>query len=82
MAVIKGLEALKKPCRVVITTDSKYVLSGITEWMPNWKKRNWKTASKKPVLNAELWRRLDAWRLSMRSVGNGSRGTVDIWKTK
>ena len=60
MAVIMGLEALKKPCRVVITTDSKYVLSGITEWMPNWKKRNRKTASKTPVLNAELWRRLDA----------------------
>ena len=60
MAVIMGLEALKKPCRVFITTDSKYVLKGITEWMPNWKKRNWKTASKKPVLNAELWRRLDA----------------------
>ena len=60
MAVIMGLEALKKPCRVVITTDSKYVLSGITEWMPNWKKRSWKTASRKPVLNAELWRRLDA----------------------
>ena len=60
MAVIMGLEALKQPCRVVITTDSKYVLSGITEWMPNWKKRNWKTSSKKPVLNAELWRRLDA----------------------
>ena len=60
MAVIMGLEALKKSCRVVITTDSKYVLSGITEWMPNRKKRNWKTASKKPVLNSELWRRLDA----------------------
>ena len=60
MAVIMGLEALKKPCRVVITTDSKYVLSGITEWMPNWKKRNWKTANKKPVLNAGLWRRLDS----------------------
>ena len=60
MAVIMGLEALKKSCRVAITTDSKYVLSGITEWMPNWKKRNWKTVSKKPVLNAELWRRLDA----------------------
>lgn len=58
-AVIKGLQALKKSCKVVITTDSKYVLSGITEWMPNWKKRNWKTASKKPVLNAELWRQLD-----------------------
>ena len=60
MAVIMGLEALKKSCRVAITTDSKYVLLGITEWMPNWKKRYWKTASKKPVLNAELWRRLDA----------------------
>ena len=60
IAVIMGLEALKKSCRVAITTDSKYVLLGITEWMPNWKNRNWKTASKKPVLNAELWRRLDA----------------------
>ncbi len=58
-AVIKGLEALKKPCKVKITTDSKYVLSGVTEWMTNWKKRNWKTASKKPVLNVELWQRLD-----------------------
>ena len=59
-AVIKGLEALKKSCKVLVTTDSKYVLSGITEWMPNWKRRNWKTASKKPVLNAELWQQLDA----------------------
>lgn len=59
-AVIKGLEALKKPCRVKITTDSKYVLSGITEWMANWKQRNWKTANKKPVLNVELWQELDA----------------------
>lgn len=58
-AVIKGLEALNKSCRVKITTDSRYVLGGITEWMPNWKKRNWKTASKKPVLNVDLWRRLD-----------------------
>lgn len=58
-AVIKGLEALKKPCKVKITTDSKYVLSGVTEWMENWKKRNWKTASKKPVLNVELWQQLD-----------------------
>lgn len=58
-AVIKGLEALKKPCKVKITSDSKYVLSGITEWMPNWKKRNWRTASKKPVMNVELWKALD-----------------------
>lgn len=59
-AVIKGLEALKKPCKVHIVTDSKYVLSGVTEWMPNWKKRGWKTANKKPVLNVELWQELDA----------------------
>jgi len=59
MAVIKGLEALTKPCVVHVTTDSKYVLTGITEWIINWKKRNWKTASKKPVLNVELWQRLD-----------------------
>ncbi len=59
-AVIRGLEALKKPCRVKITTDSKYVLSGITEWMTNWKKRNWRTANKKPVLNMELWQQLDS----------------------
>lgn len=58
-AVIKGLAALNKPCSVLVTTDSKYVLSGMTEWMPNWKKRNWKTASKKPVLNVDLWQQLD-----------------------
>lgn len=58
-AVIKGLEALKKPCHVRITTDSKYVLTGITDWINNWKKRNWKTANRKPVLNVELWQQLD-----------------------
>ena len=58
-AVIKGLEALTKPCKVHITTDSKYVLKGVTEWMANWKLRNWRTASKKPVLNVELWKELD-----------------------
>jgi len=58
-AVIRGLEALTKPCKVHITTDSKYVLKGVTEWMANWKMRNWRTASKKPVLNVELWKELD-----------------------
>lgn len=58
-AVIKGLEALTKPCQVTVTSDSKYVLSGITEWMDSWKKRGWKTASKKPVQNIDLWKRLD-----------------------
>jgi ribonuclease HI len=59
-AAIKGLEALKKNCKVEINTDSKYVLQGITEWMSNWKKRGWKTAANKPVKNEDLWRRLDA----------------------
>jgi len=58
-AVIKGLEALTKPCEVLITTDSKYVLKGVTEWMEGWKARGWRTASKKPVLNVELWKQLD-----------------------
>ena len=60
MAAISSLEELKRPCKVNLTTDSKYVLQGITEWMVNWKKRNWKTASKKPVKNVDLWQRLDS----------------------
>ena len=59
MAVIAALGALKRPCRVTITTDSQYVMKGMTEWLPGWKTRNWKTAAKKPVKNAELWQRLD-----------------------
>jgi ribonuclease HI len=60
MAAIMALEALTQPCRVVLTTDSRYVMDGITQWMANWKKRGWKTASRQPVKNADLWRRLDA----------------------
>ena len=63
LAVINALEALTKPCSVQINSDSKYVLQGITEWMDNWKKRGWKTASKSPVKNEDLWRRLDVARL-------------------
>ena len=59
-AAIRGLEALKKPARVILTTDSEYVMKGIREWMPNWKKRGWKTASRQPVKNADLWQELDA----------------------
>lgn len=59
MAAIMALEALKKPSSVALHTDSKYVMQGMTEWMDNWKKRGWKTAAKKPVKNADLWRRLD-----------------------
>ena len=58
-AVIEALQALKRPCSVVLKSDSKYVLQGITEWLPNWKQRGWRTAAKKPVLNVDLWQRLD-----------------------
>jgi ribonuclease HI len=59
MAAIASLETLTRPCKVRLHTDSKYVLQGITEWMPGWKQRGWKTASKQPVKNEDLWRRLD-----------------------
>ena len=58
-AAIEGLKALREPCAVVLTTDSVYVRSGITEWLPNWKKRGWKTSARKPVKNIDLWQRLD-----------------------
>jgi len=60
MAAIKGLQAIKGPSKIVLTTDSKYVMQGITEWIVNWKKRGWKTANKKPVKNVDLWQSLDA----------------------
>lgn len=60
LAVIEGLSALKRPCEITVTSDSTYVLKGIQEWLANWKKRGWKTASKKPVKNVDLWQRLDA----------------------
>ncbi|WP_420548306.1 ribonuclease HI [Curvivirga sp.] len=59
MAAIQGLETLKRPMQVVLTTDSTYVKDGITKWIINWKKNGWKTAAKKPVKNADLWQRLD-----------------------
>jgi ribonuclease HI len=59
MGAIIGLESLTKSCEVVLTTDSQYVMKGITEWLEGWKKRNWKTAAKKPVKNQDLWQRLD-----------------------
>ena len=59
MAAIRALESLKRPCTVKLTTDSSYVKDGITEWLPNWKQRGWKTAARKPVKNADLWQRLD-----------------------
>jgi ribonuclease HI len=58
-AAIEGLKALRRPCRVRLTTDSQYVMKGITEWMPSWKKRGWKTAARAPVKNVDLWQALD-----------------------
>lgn len=58
-AVIRALEALKRPCRVKLYTDSSYVQKGISEWIVGWKARNWRTADKKPVKNDDLWKVLD-----------------------
>ncbi len=58
-AVIEALGMLKRPCKVKITTDSQYVMKGLTEWMPGWKRRRWRTAANKPVKNADLWQQLD-----------------------
>ena len=60
LAAIIGLESLKEPCQVILTTDSQYVKQGIESWLANWKKRGWKTASKQDVKNKDLWQRLDA----------------------
>lgn len=59
LAVIEALKALKRPCEVVVHTDSQYVQKGMTQWISNWKRRNWRTADKKPVKNADLWQELD-----------------------
>lgn len=58
-AAISALASLSRPCDIKLVTDSKYLMDGITQWMPNWKKRGWKTANKKPVKNEDLWRQLD-----------------------
>lgn len=60
MAAIRALQALRQRCQVILYTDSTYLRKGITEWLPNWKRRNWRTADKKPVKNADLWQSLEA----------------------
>jgi ribonuclease HI len=57
-AAIEGLNALKRPCRVTLSTDSRYVMDGLTKWIHGWRKNGWRTADKKPVKNAELWQAL------------------------
>lgn len=58
MAAIKALNALKRPCAVTLSTDSRYVMDGLTKWIHGWKRNGWRTADKKPVKNAELWQAL------------------------
>jgi ribonuclease HI len=59
-AAIFGLRALKRRCAVTLFTDSKYVMDGMTKWLPNWKERGWRTAAREPVKNQDLWQELDA----------------------
>ncbi len=84
-AAIKGLAALRRQCNIELYTDSKYVLQGINDWIVNWKKNGWKTASKKAVKNADLWQKLDAetsrhridWRWVKGHSGNPGNETAD-----
>ena len=69
MAAIQALEALTKPCRVELHTDSQYVKNGITQWITSWKAKGWRTADKSPVKNADLWQRLDAARAGVGGAG-------------
>ena len=57
-AAIKGLEALKRPCKVVLSTDSRYVMDGLTKWIAGWQRNGWRTAARQPVKNADLWQEL------------------------
>ncbi len=85
MAAIQGLEVLKRPSRVTLTTDSTYVKDGITKWIFTWKKNGWRSAAKKPVKNVDLWQRLDAavaghdvsWRWVKGHAGHAENERVD-----
>ncbi|WAW90281.1 ribonuclease HI [Xanthomonas citri pv. malvacearum] len=86
MAAIMALETLTEPCQIVLHTDSQYVRQGITEWMPGWVRRNWKTAGGDPVKNRELWERLHAatqrhridWRWVKGHNGDPDNERVDV----
>ena len=85
MAAIRGLRALKRSCAVTLYTDSEYVRRGIDEWLDNWKRRNWKTANRKPVKNQDLWQALDEaaarhavnWRWVKGHAGNPGNERAD-----
>ena len=84
-AAIEALNALQDPSNVILHTDSKYVMGGINDWMPNWKKRDWKTAAKKAVKNQDLWQALDEaagrhdidWRWVKGHDGNAGNEIAD-----
>ena len=86
MAAIAGLEALNEPCTIMLQTDSQYVRQGITEWMPGWVRRHWKTAGGDPVKNRDLWERLHAatarhqidWRWVKGHSGDPDNERVDV----
>jgi len=73
-AAIEGLRALKEPCEVEVITDSEYVKNGITTWVANWKRNNWMTSSKKPVVNQDLWEELDELAAKHHPIWSWTRG--------
>ena len=89
-AAIEALNALKRPSKVLLYTDSKYVMDGINEWLANWKKRDWKTANKKPVKNQDLWMALDeararhdiTWKWVKGHSGNDGNEEADALANK
>ena len=89
-AAIEGLSILKEPCNVELFTDSKYVMDGITQWIQNWKKNNWKTSAKKEVKNKELWQQLDQlmayhqvqWQWVKGHSGDPGNETADLLANK
>lgn len=89
-AVIEALSALKRPCEVIVHTDSQYVQKGISEWIHGWKARGWKTAAKEPVKNVDLWQALDAaqamhsiqWRWVKGHAGHDGNERADMLANK
>ena len=89
-AVVEAVSALKAPSTIRITTDSTYVLKGVTEWLPGWKKKQWKTAAGKPVKNVDLWQKLDErlashsveWRWVKGHAGHAENERVDALANK